>query len=164
MLEKDFQAIEEASSALKIEHPALQNMNFLNFFLLLWVIFAFLNPDPDSLSYGSTDLIVSGSETLGTTSRKMTNVFLFCTLSYWLFRDAGHALGPEWREAPVHPGPCRHHQRSLLLSQQVSVRLLFSVLFLLFCRWQFAFLTCCLFWSSSTFFDSVLFIVLRVNC
>jgi hypothetical protein len=82
MLEKDFQAIEEASSALKIEHPALQNMNFLNFFLLLWVIFAFLNPDPDSLSYGSTDLIVSGSETLGTTSRKMTNVFLFCTLSY----------------------------------------------------------------------------------
>ncbi len=29
------------------EHPALQNMKFLNFFLLLWVIFALLDTDPD---------------------------------------------------------------------------------------------------------------------
>ncbi len=30
----------------------------------MWVIFALLNPDPDSESgYGSTDLIVTGSET-----------------------------------------------------------------------------------------------------
>ncbi len=37
------------------ERPALQNMKFLNFFcLLLWVIFALLDP-------GSTDLIESGS-------------------------------------------------------------------------------------------------------
>jgi hypothetical protein len=44
------------------EHGALQNMRFLNFFLLLWVIFALLDPDPDSASgYGSTDLIESGS-------------------------------------------------------------------------------------------------------
>jgi hypothetical protein len=42
-------------SALKREHPALQNMKF---FLLLWVIFALLDPDPE---YGSTDLIESGS-------------------------------------------------------------------------------------------------------
>ncbi len=37
-------------------------MKFLIFFLLLWVIFALLGPDPDSESgYGSTDLIESGS-------------------------------------------------------------------------------------------------------
>ncbi len=44
--------------ALTREHPALQNMKFLNFFLFLWVIFALLDPDPDS---GPTDLIESGS-------------------------------------------------------------------------------------------------------
>ncbi len=38
-------------------------MKFLNFFLLLWVIFVLLDPDPAS-EYGSTDLIESGSETL----------------------------------------------------------------------------------------------------
>jgi len=36
----------------KREHPALQNMKFLIFFLLLWVIFAILDPDPDS-KYGT---------------------------------------------------------------------------------------------------------------
>jgi hypothetical protein len=37
-------------------------MKFLPFFLLLWVIFALLDLDPDSESvYGSTDLIESGS-------------------------------------------------------------------------------------------------------
>jgi hypothetical protein len=47
-------------SALKREHPALQNMKFLNFFLLLWVFFVLLDPDPE---YGSrfTYLIESGS-------------------------------------------------------------------------------------------------------
>jgi hypothetical protein len=35
-------------------------MKFLNFCLFLWVIFALLDPDPDSES-GSTDLIESGS-------------------------------------------------------------------------------------------------------
>ncbi len=40
-------------------------MKFFNFFLLLWVIFALLDPDPDSkYGTGSTDLIESGSETL----------------------------------------------------------------------------------------------------
>jgi hypothetical protein len=45
-------------SALKREHPALQNMKF-KFFLFLWVIFALLDPgDPDSKSGSeSTDLI-----------------------------------------------------------------------------------------------------------
>jgi hypothetical protein len=42
---KDVQATGKAS-ALKREHPALQNMKFRNFFLFLWVIFAFLDPDP----------------------------------------------------------------------------------------------------------------------
>ncbi len=36
-------------------------MKFLNFFLFLWVIFAHMDPAPDS---GSIDLIESGSETL----------------------------------------------------------------------------------------------------
>jgi hypothetical protein len=53
---------EEAFSPQRVkrEHPALQNMKFLDFFLLLWVLFALLDPDPDSES-GSTDLIESGS-------------------------------------------------------------------------------------------------------
>ncbi len=41
-LRKDFQATEEAFS------PVLQNMKFLNFFLLVMVIFALLDPDPDT--------------------------------------------------------------------------------------------------------------------
>ncbi len=50
-------------SALKKEHPALQVMKFLSFFLLLWVIFALLNPDQDSESgSGSTALIETGSD------------------------------------------------------------------------------------------------------
>jgi hypothetical protein len=59
--------IQKKPSALKREHPALQKMQFLNFLLLLCVIFAHLDPDPDSESgsgYGSIDLIESGSETL----------------------------------------------------------------------------------------------------
>jgi hypothetical protein len=50
-------------SALKRERPALQNMQFLTFFLLLWVIFALLETDPEAKSgsgNGSTDLIESG--------------------------------------------------------------------------------------------------------
>jgi hypothetical protein len=53
------QATGEAFS-LKREHPALQNMKVLNFFLILWVIFALVDPDPDSGSEFS-DLIESGS-------------------------------------------------------------------------------------------------------
>jgi hypothetical protein len=39
--------LQEKPSALKKEHPALQNMKILYFFLLLWVIFPLLDPDPD---------------------------------------------------------------------------------------------------------------------
>ncbi len=43
----DFQDTGEAlASALKREHSALQNMKFLDFFLLLWVILVLLDPDP----------------------------------------------------------------------------------------------------------------------
>ncbi len=52
--------LQKKPSALKRGHPTLQNMNFYKFFLLLWVIFALLDPDPDSQS-GSTDPIESGS-------------------------------------------------------------------------------------------------------
>jgi hypothetical protein len=46
------------ASALKREHPPLQNKKFLNFILFLWVILALLDPDSES---GSSDLIESGS-------------------------------------------------------------------------------------------------------
>jgi hypothetical protein len=42
--------LQKKPSALKKEHPALQSMKFLNFFLLLLAIFALLDPDPDSLT------------------------------------------------------------------------------------------------------------------
>jgi hypothetical protein len=45
---------------IKREHPAIQNMKFLNFVLLLWVIFALLDPDPDS-EYGSRSADNPGS-------------------------------------------------------------------------------------------------------
>ncbi len=54
--------LQKKPSALKRGHPALQNMNFKKKFILLWVIFALLDPDPDSESgSGSTDPIESGS-------------------------------------------------------------------------------------------------------
>jgi hypothetical protein len=51
--------LQDKPSVLKREHPVLQKMKFLNFFLFLWVIFAFLEPYLDSES-GSTDLIETG--------------------------------------------------------------------------------------------------------
>jgi hypothetical protein len=42
-------------TALKREHPAIQNMKFLNFFLLLWVIFALLDLDPDPATQINAD-------------------------------------------------------------------------------------------------------------
>jgi hypothetical protein len=60
---KGVQVTGEAFS-LKREHPALQKMKFINFFLCLLVIFALLDPDPDYESasgYGSRDPIESGS-------------------------------------------------------------------------------------------------------
>jgi hypothetical protein len=54
----------EKPSALKREHPTLQNVKFLHFFLFLWVIFALLDPGPadkkinaDSCGPGSTTLV-----------------------------------------------------------------------------------------------------------
>jgi hypothetical protein len=55
---KDVYVLQKKPSARQREHPALQNMKFLNFFLLLWVIFALLDPD---FEYGS------GSKTLSLT-------------------------------------------------------------------------------------------------
>ena len=54
--------LQKKPSAPKKEHPTLQNMTFLNFFLLLWVIFALLDPDPNLYSESRcTDTIESGS-------------------------------------------------------------------------------------------------------
>jgi hypothetical protein len=36
------------TSDLKRKHPALQKIKFINFFLCLWLIFALMNPDPDT--------------------------------------------------------------------------------------------------------------------
>jgi hypothetical protein len=44
------QKLQEKPSAFKSEHPSLQNMEILYFFLYLWVIFALLDPDPDPAS------------------------------------------------------------------------------------------------------------------
>jgi hypothetical protein len=52
--------LQKKPSALKREHPTLQNMKFLNFFVLLCVNFVLLDPDSESGS-GSTDPIESGS-------------------------------------------------------------------------------------------------------
>jgi hypothetical protein len=49
--------LQENPSALKREHPALQNMKFFNFFIFLWVIFALLDPDLDPLTWLYTDQI-----------------------------------------------------------------------------------------------------------
>ncbi len=49
--------LQKKPSALKRGHPTLQNMNFLKFFLLLWVIFALLYPDPDPLTRLNPDPI-----------------------------------------------------------------------------------------------------------
>jgi hypothetical protein len=59
-LHKRISKLQKKPSTLKREHPALQNMKFLNFFLLLRVIFALLDLDSE---YGSADLIESGSNT-----------------------------------------------------------------------------------------------------
>ncbi len=42
-------------SALKNEHPALQNLKILYFLLFLWVIFALLDPDPDPTTQINAD-------------------------------------------------------------------------------------------------------------
>ncbi len=67
--------LQEKPSALKREHPALQKLKILSFFLFFGVIFALLDPDPDpqyvsgsgsssSNSCGSGSGYGSGSETL----------------------------------------------------------------------------------------------------
>jgi hypothetical protein len=64
--------LQKKPSALKRGHPTLQNMNFQKIFLLLWVIFALLDPDqltrlnPDPIRIriqsgsGSATLMVGG--------------------------------------------------------------------------------------------------------
>jgi hypothetical protein len=39
--------LQEKPSALKREHPTLQKMKILSFYLFFGVIFALLDPDPD---------------------------------------------------------------------------------------------------------------------
>jgi hypothetical protein len=58
--------LQKKLSALKTEHPALEKMKLINFFLCFWVIFALLDPDPDpdcesGSGYGSRGHIESRS-------------------------------------------------------------------------------------------------------
>jgi hypothetical protein len=86
-------------TALKREHPAIQNIKFLNFFLLLWVIFALLDLDPDPATQINADPCGSGSATLQkyTDSTLAVNVFsetksfltriqnkAFCSARIWI--------------------------------------------------------------------------------
>ncbi len=65
VLQKDVQATEEAFSPQKRRNILHFIHEISYFFLLLWVFFALLDPDPDPESgYGSVDLTESGSETL----------------------------------------------------------------------------------------------------
>ncbi len=52
--------LQEKPSALKREHPALQNMKIQYFFLFFWVIFALLDPDPDPATQINADPCGSG--------------------------------------------------------------------------------------------------------
>jgi hypothetical protein len=54
------QVTKEAFSSQKRPSNTSKHELFQKYFLLLWVTFALLDPDPDSVS-GSTDLIESGS-------------------------------------------------------------------------------------------------------
>jgi hypothetical protein len=58
--------LQKKTSALKREHPALQNMKFLNFFLNFVGNFC---PPRSGSGYGSTDLIESGSKNTKTIQR-----------------------------------------------------------------------------------------------
>jgi hypothetical protein len=57
------QSTGEAFSPQK-EYPAPQKINFIDFLLFLWVIFAFLDPDPDCAS-GSRDPVESDPIQIG---------------------------------------------------------------------------------------------------
>jgi hypothetical protein len=73
--------LQKKPSALKSEHPALQKINFQNFFLLLWVLFALLDPEPDSESgYGSTDLIEPDPNRIRNTEKKIKNYLALCSI------------------------------------------------------------------------------------
>jgi hypothetical protein len=56
--------LQEKPSTLKREHPALQKMKFINFFLFLWVIFALLDPDPIQIRHGSGSTTLSETESV----------------------------------------------------------------------------------------------------
>jgi hypothetical protein len=64
--------LQEKPSALEREHPALQNMTFLNIFLFSYVIFALLDSDSDSES----DLIEYGSGS-SLTTLKTNQILLY---------------------------------------------------------------------------------------
>ncbi len=82
--------LQDKPSAFEREQLALKKMNFINFLLCLWVIFAFLNPNPDRESgsgYESRDPIECGSnpdDTDPDPQHGRTRLFL-CQLKNWIW-------------------------------------------------------------------------------
>ncbi len=77
--------VQEKPSALKSEHPALQKMKILSFFLVFGGIFYLLDPDPDPTAQTNADPCGSGSETLETSNlvfEKQNVVRKFCFKSF----------------------------------------------------------------------------------
>jgi hypothetical protein len=74
----------EKPSALKREHPAIQKINFVNFFLWLGIIFGLLDPDPDCESgygSGSTALLKMMGEVHGRARAAKTHWFFLYLIS-----------------------------------------------------------------------------------
>jgi hypothetical protein len=72
--------LQKKPPAHKRGHPTLQNMNF---FILLWVIFALLDPDPDPYSnYGSGS---NGPIEYGSGSETLENSVLFFLFLWVIF-------------------------------------------------------------------------------
>jgi hypothetical protein len=96
--------LQKKPSALKRGHPTLQNMNFYKFFPLLWVIFALLDPDPDSES-GSTDPIVSGSNPDPQPCRQVEQTSAPASPATTLAVKARAADGRKRPAGAITPGP-----------------------------------------------------------
>jgi hypothetical protein len=75
--------LQEKTSALKREHPALQKMKVINFFQCLWVIFALLDPDTDQ----GTPLNPDPQHCLNKTTRNLNNLNSAATKPQILYKQ-----------------------------------------------------------------------------
>ncbi len=91
-------------------------MKFLNFFLLLWVIFSLLDPNPHSeYGCGSTDLIESGSNTDPDPKQLLTTY----SIHNFILRSSMN-WGTSYRTVPSH-SPDTKHKTCLLFLHHLGV-------------------------------------------